>query len=1236
MRKTVKRGLAAFLAAILMIPAQPVVAAEQLSSRPVPEMGENTQTVAASSSNATERIVHSSSNAKKKMDFVAYNTGNFEVCVAWEEDVEQLSESVTMDLFDEDGNYTIHIAEPNPFFPYEVQFTYDGKTENHWFMTPEDSVTVGGHTFYVDAYFDGTVVTQMSLNVGGDTVVVYPEEKDFTNDGGIMLLSLLPLEERYLTVDLTAYTPAELTMVSVGSIFIGENELTETDKVLWRYRWNSDADYTISPADGYLNLSYSTYNDTTTNWEMIVGDADQLAVDNIRYLIDAKVTKSDKWLIPYVSLLGQDGSITPATVTEDSEYTDYTSNEWRLRTYIPLSERNEIENFSGYLFRFQLNAELFSNPVFSDLEVYLCRTNDFESLQNPSFVKQNGEDVTELVLGGPETGLAYSETLNGYVVIITYDEDGKETGCLPIKLSLGLMGNSVSPSGLYTMESGRKKSVWSSWRSEITELRNHTYTLYYGYAADASYYLNLSYTQAGISSPALVTAAYEGLYSSISQAEDSGAADIKETLFGNGDGYAANYSNGVNFTVFVGEDNSEGQEVYQLCVRTKEGIRTLSDSTRVYFYGLRDAEGNAVNSYEVDGDLDDYAEYNYLTIFVKEDTDLSKLAPIFSLPIEAQMYAAGSNTPEVSGESFHDFSNGPVQYTVSAENGIDSKNYWLHVVKAEEGNGKIYINSLSDEASETREEDGVVYSTREMFLDVRYDYQHDILIANIGMEAIDSLTVELVSDQVELDDYWTLNGKYSLGGLTTVSSTTSYGELPNMALIRLLPKIGIENSEEISGTLILKSGDMVLMVLNLTGVVGDPGIVTQEVPDGVKYVPYGTMIQNSNKYDWNTVSYSISDGELPDGMELKANGELYGVPMETGEFTITVEMENSYEEFGTSERTFTFEITENTDENVNAATDEGYFLTQRIQDLTLSSTNDQTLISSGVYDQFVDIFLDGVKLAEGIDYDSESGSTRITIRSQTLKASNTTGTHTLGIEFRTPETNTLKRAAQNYRVTGTASDTGSSSSSSGEKSSSSSSSRAVQTTMIVEDEKKGHIHALTGIVTGTGQGYSRWMKDEKGWWFLYADGTYAAGTMAEQNDGSRIEQILWEQINGSWYAFGADGYLKSGWVYDYQSNSWYCTTEENGMQSGWYTDPQDQYTYYLDPENGKLVFGWKEIENRWYYFNDVLAPRTWEFDESTGKWYYNVLSTTKPFGALFKDEKTPDGYYVNDDGEWFQ
>ena len=139
-------------------------------------------------------------------DKVKFNTGNHVWSVVSYEDFWE--NEIGDGCFEEDGSYTINIPEENPFFPYEVQFTYRGKTINEWFMTPDDSVEVGGHTFYVSAHFDDSVVTQMSLKVAGETVVVYPEEKRFTDDGdGTAALSLLPLEERKLTVDLKGLLP---------------------------------------------------------------------------------------------------------------------------------------------------------------------------------------------------------------------------------------------------------------------------------------------------------------------------------------------------------------------------------------------------------------------------------------------------------------------------------------------------------------------------------------------------------------------------------------------------------------------------------------------------------------------------------------------------------------------------------------------------------------------------------------------------------------------------------------------------------------------------------------------------------------------------------------------------------------------------------------------------------------------------------------------------------------------
>ena len=90
---------------------------------------------------------------------------------------------------------------------------------------------------------------------------------------------------------------------------------------------------------------------------------------------------------------------------------------------------------------------------------------------------------------------------------------------------------------------------------------------------------------------------------------------------------------------------------------------------------------------------------------------------------------------------------------------------------------------------------------------------------------------------------------------------------------------------------------------------------------------------------------------------------------------------------------------------------------------------------------------------------------------------------------------------------------------------------------------------------------------------------------------------------------------------------------DRGMQTGWYTDPQDQYTYYMEP-GGQLATGWKQIESNWYYFNAVIAPRTWEINPVSGNWYYNVQSKSQPFGSLYRGKTTPDGYFVDENGVW--
>lgn len=294
-------------------------------------------------------------------------------------------------------------------------------------------------------------------------------------------------------------------------------------------------------------------------------------------------------------------------------------------------------------------------------------------------------------------------------------------------------------------------------------------------------------------------------------------------------------------------------------------------------------------------------------------------------------------------------------------------------------------------------------------IDGLHNYIHDILIANMGNTDISKISVELDSNVVALDSYWTLSGNQNLGTFNRID-----GELyepSNLAKIRLKQKDGVADGTDISGTLKIKEDGKELIVMTLTGTVGDPSIITTEIPNAVKYVPYGTMIQNSNKYSQNKVSYLLYSGKLPEGIELKPNGELYGVPKETGTFHINVRMDNSISKFRSCYRKFDLVVLDNTNENVNNATDEGYTLSTRLS----QAGEEYVVVSEGVFPNFKNIYIDGDQLVKDVDYDAESGSTRITIRSETLSKKGS-GVHTLGIEFREggEDTGELKRAAQNY------------------------------------------------------------------------------------------------------------------------------------------------------------------------------------------------------------------------------
>ena len=1237
-KRIFKQGMALMLAAALALPAN-VVPAEILDQQTETELphivlNQETPDEKATDSDAKEKEEQTGTQTetKKKTEVnttetaeqIIYNTGSFNVHVVSAEDFEKdLGDA----YFEEDGSYTINIPEENPFFPYEVQFTYDGKTENEWFMNPEDSIEIDGHTFYVSASFDGTAVTQLTMEVAGQEVVVYPKEKEFTDGDGVALMSLLPLEERNLSLDLSGFTPIELACVKPATVFKGENQIGTETEILWKPRdsrdnYESDPDSVGVVA---MDLAFNTSGATSTSWEMIVGNPDQLDASNIRYYVDIAVTDTENWLIPTVTIHNDDGTTKNVTVT-DAYYSDHTfyRRMRRMFVYVPTEE---VKGNPEMTVSLKINSDLFERSVISKIEThslsdkvpyeavkkedgcwYIEVTGKRDRLHNVGFY-MNGYDKNDQVLGDAIDFSLYLSSESDHVYTSLYDKTG----------------NNISYS-----------TSWEEDEEDPWMEEKLIYNLGASYADNDTYRLVLTFEKAVATSENQIIGAFIGRYESLDAAKAAGAVDVKESLFNQTQGYEADFSKGVYVSVFSGkaDDDSRKLKRYVWHIYTRSEA-FLDNSTAVSFNGINDAQGNYVACKVLNpsyGDYkDDYADFSYITILVGEDTDLTSLAPVFTMQNGMKLY---TNKEEISGQSLHDFSNGPVHYTASAENSKNAKNYWLQIIKPKQNESWLYMNSLADESSDTREENGVVYTTREAMLNSIHDYEHRIILANMGTKALSKLSVEAEgalfdSWVVTLDNYWTLKGEHDLSGYQGLG----YDELANLAKLKLVYDGDEINGQDLTGTLTIKEAGKPIMVINLTGVVGDPGIVTTEIPEAVKYVHYGSMIQNSNKYDFNTVSYKITDGKLPSGMELKPNGELYGVPLETGEFTFTVQMKNSYSEFANVTKEFTLKVVDNTDANVDSAVDQGYDLKERVPNILLSDNNDYTMTSVGVIEEWDNLTLDGKRLVEGVDFDAKSGSTRLTIRSQTLKANNQVGTHTLSAEFREKGTGNLKRAAQNYRV--------------GRKSSGGSSSGGHSSS------GRATVRADVGNIGADGA----WVQDAKGWKCKAADGTWYTNCWKEltyQNEKSwyRFDAqgylvTGWYQENGTWYYLnpksdGKLGKMMTGW--QYINDIWYYFTEnaddkqgamfckrwaevpyngtvewyyfdENGtMKTDWLT--QDENKFYLYPiadgTRGRMLTGWQKIGDNWYYFHE-------ESDGNKG-----VLARRTKIG----------NYYVNSDGVW--
>ena len=113
-----------------------------------------------------------------------------------------------------------------------------------------------------------------------------------------------------------------------------------------------------------------------------------------------------------------------------------------------------------------------------------------------------------------------------------------------------------------------------------------------------------------------------------------------------------------------------------------------------------------------------------------------------------------------------------------------------------------------------------------------------------------------------------------------------------------------------------------------------------------------------------------------------------------------------------------------------------------------------------------------------------------------------------------------------------------------------------------------------------------WVWSARGWSYRYADGTFPTNTS--------------KTIDGQVYRFDADGYMRTGWVFD--QGNWYYHSSSGAQATGWVLDGVSWY--YLTPGTGQMATGWIKDGSHWYYLNPANGKMKTGWHYEDGSWYY--------------------------------